>query len=77
MVNFILHLLPLIYLIFNCLDPDPQRSEYGSNLDPDPQHGLKPKRKDGDRSIGKGRHISLVAKFIQLLAAQAVLPRSI
>ena len=43
MVNFlssILHLLPLNYPIFTCVDPDPY-SEYRSgytNLDPDPQH---------------------------------------
>ena len=47
----ILHLLPVIFLIFTCVDPDPYsefgsgsakvlNSEYESNLDPNPQHCL-------------------------------------
>ena len=36
--SYFLHLLPLIYPIFTCVDPDPQDPEYGSNLDSDPQH---------------------------------------
>ena len=38
---------------------------------------METKRKDEDRSISKGRRVSLGEKFIQFLAALPVLPRSI